>query len=84
MTDAGAPSRSLLQRMLARSWTNTATTFAVIGRRFRQRPALYDRIFWLPWTIGCVLLAALAAIGEVVIRYTDGMEQRVIIIGQAA
>lgn len=62
MTDAGAPSRSLLQRMLARSWTNTATTFAVIGRRFRQRPALYDRIFWLPWTIGCVLLAALAAI----------------------
>lgn len=62
MKDAGAPSRPLLLRMIARSRENTATTFAVIGRRFRQRPAQYDRIFWLPWTIGCVLLAGLAAI----------------------
>lgn len=62
MKDAGAPPRPLLQRMLARSRTNTATTFAVIGRRFHRRPAQYDRIFWLPWTIGCVLLAGLAAI----------------------
>ncbi|WP_054313996.1 phosphatase PAP2 family protein [Mesorhizobium sp. 1M-11] len=62
MKDAGAPSGPLVQRMLARSWANTAGTFAVIGRRFRQRPARYDRIFWLSWTLGCSLLAGLAAI----------------------
>lgn len=62
MKDAGAPSRPLLQRAFARSWTNIAGTFAVIGRRFRRRPAQYDRIFWLSWTLGCSLLAGLAAI----------------------
>lgn len=62
MKDAGVPSRPLLQRMFARSWANTAGTFAVIGRRFRRRPAQYDRIFWLSWMLGCSLLAGLAAI----------------------
>lgn len=62
MNDAGAPSLPLFQRVFARSRANTVATFAVIGRRFRRRPAQYDQIFWLPWTVGCILLAGLAAI----------------------
>lgn len=62
MKDAGVPSRPLFLRMLARSRENSGATFAVIARRFRQRPARYDRMFSLSWTLACVLLAGLAAV----------------------
>lgn len=61
MNDAGDPNRSLLPRLLARSRHNSRRTFAIIGRRFRARPAMYGRIAWWPWIGGVALLAAFAA-----------------------
>ena len=61
MNDAGDPHRSLLPRMVARSRHNSSFTFAIIGRRFRVRPALYGHISWWLWAGGMALLAAFAA-----------------------
>ena len=45
-----------------RSFANLVDPGRIVMGRFRDRPASYPRLCWLPWSVACLLLAAALAV----------------------